>query len=191
MSRLTIVYFIFSILHCVVQVVLQVRAFGINQEASSMLVSMINQGNATVEGFTVLGTQLRLCQTVPHTLDVDSCQVVWAGTPLNQVKANATTSAPPGASTVSLAQPTTATSAPANNVEAVSIPIAVPITPTDNPVVNQAAAVLPPTPSTAVLAAPTPPSTPSLKVCQFRQHFLAATHTGLSDGQRQVRPLHL
>lgn len=79
-SRLTKIYFLFSILHCIVQLVFQIQAFVANADAESFLKSLIVQGNATDNGFAVYQTDLRMCETVPRrALDVSSCPVVWDG----------------------------------------------------------------------------------------------------------------
>ena len=78
-SRLTKIYFIFSVLHCIIQVVFQVQAFVANAEAARFLNALIVQGNATDPGFTVYNGDLRMCENVPSTLDVTSCPIVWDG----------------------------------------------------------------------------------------------------------------
>ena len=84
LSRLTTTYFVFSVAHFVIQLVLQTMAFQINANASSLFNRIIIEGNGTVEGFTVLGKDLRLCTTVPSkALDTSSCQVIWTGTPMD------------------------------------------------------------------------------------------------------------
>ncbi|KAI8995420.1 hypothetical protein BD414DRAFT_534588 [Trametes punicea] len=78
-SRLTKIYFIFSVLHCIIQVIFQVQAFVANAEAASFLYGLVQQGNATDPGFAVYDGELRMCETVPRTLDPSSCTVVWDG----------------------------------------------------------------------------------------------------------------
>ncbi|KAI0343999.1 hypothetical protein BDW22DRAFT_1392179 [Trametopsis cervina] len=87
-SKLTIFYFVFSILHCLIQVVFQVGAFRINENAANFLDSLIVQGNVSQTGFTVLeGNELRWCTSVPNTMDASQCQVIWDGTQsANQAK---------------------------------------------------------------------------------------------------------
>ncbi|EIN13407.1 hypothetical protein PUNSTDRAFT_48389 [Punctularia strigosozonata HHB-11173 SS5] len=82
-SRTTTFYFIFSVLHCIVQVVFQVQAFSVNSQAASFLWNIVLQGNAVAKGFTVLGKDLRDCANVPNTWSTASCEVVWNGTALN------------------------------------------------------------------------------------------------------------
>ena len=50
-----------------------------NAEAASFLESLIQQGNATDPGFTVYDGDLRMCESVPSTVDASSCTVVWDG----------------------------------------------------------------------------------------------------------------
>lgn len=78
-SRLTKIYFIFSVLHCIIQVVFQVQAFVANAEAVTFLNSLIVQGNATDTGFAVYDGDLRMCESVPNNLDSASCTLVWDG----------------------------------------------------------------------------------------------------------------
>ena len=79
-SRLTKIYFIFSVLHCIIQVIFQLQAFVANADAAKFLGNLIVQGNATDKGFAVYQTDLRMCETVPtRALDVSSCPVVWDG----------------------------------------------------------------------------------------------------------------
>jgi len=84
-SRLTTIYFVFSIVHCFIQVIFQAQAFSINAQAASFLYSILIQGNATdPNGFTVLGKQdLRLCTNVPSSFSASSCSVLWNGTALS------------------------------------------------------------------------------------------------------------
>jgi hypothetical protein len=75
------VYFAFSVVHCIIQLVLQIRAFTINAEAAATLYQITLKGNATNAGFPVLGHDLRICSTVPHNLSAHSCPVFWDGSP--------------------------------------------------------------------------------------------------------------
>lgn len=77
-SKLTLFYFAFSVIHCILQVALQVQSFKVNLDGARFLSDIISKGNATESGFTVYGGQdLRLCDTVPNTVDASSCHVVW------------------------------------------------------------------------------------------------------------------
>ena len=84
MTRITLFYFAFSLIHCFVQVGLQLQAFSVNQQAATLLNNVVIQGDAKLQGFPVLGNDLRVCEDVPKKLNADSCQVVWAGTPFNR-----------------------------------------------------------------------------------------------------------
>lgn len=81
-SRTTTFYFIFSILHCVLQIIFQGRAFQINVGAAEFLASITEQGDDTSNSnaFYVLGNDLRLCDSIPADFSASSCQVVWNGT---------------------------------------------------------------------------------------------------------------
>lgn len=68
-----------------VQLALQITAFRINANAASFLNEIIVRGNGTVDGFTVLGKDLRLCTEVPQrALDTSNCAVIWDGAPMDQ-----------------------------------------------------------------------------------------------------------
>ncbi|THH29726.1 hypothetical protein EUX98_g4461 [Antrodiella citrinella] len=78
-SKITTIYFVFSVLHCLIQIVFQVQAFTINAKAATFLSSIIAQGNATGPGFAVLGgSNLEWCTSVPSTTDTSSCSVIWS-----------------------------------------------------------------------------------------------------------------
>lgn len=81
LSRTTTFYFIFSILHCVLQIIFQGQAFRINVGAAEFLASITKQGD-TIDSnaFYVLGSDLRLCDSIPTDFSTSSCQVVWNGT---------------------------------------------------------------------------------------------------------------
>jgi hypothetical protein len=100
LSRLTIVYFAFSVVHCIIQLVLQIRAFTINAEAAATLYQITLQGNATNAGFPVLGHDLRICSTVPHNLSAHSCPVFWDGSPGTENAWNSTAPDPDMADTI-------------------------------------------------------------------------------------------
>ncbi|KAJ3786372.1 hypothetical protein GGU10DRAFT_290429 [Lentinula aff. detonsa] len=82
-SKLTTAYFIFSVLHCLVQLALQARAFTINANSASFLFDISLQAHAFNQSVPYLvGSQLFLCPDVPTTLkfDIGKCSVVWNGT---------------------------------------------------------------------------------------------------------------
>jgi hypothetical protein len=80
-SKLTIIYFLFALIHCFVQVVLQVHSFVINQQAASVLSNVVFQGNAAIpsgQGFPVYENKsLYVCDPVPKTFSTKSCQPIW------------------------------------------------------------------------------------------------------------------
>ncbi|KZT22145.1 hypothetical protein NEOLEDRAFT_1150266 [Neolentinus lepideus HHB14362 ss-1] len=106
-NKLTLFYFIFSVVHCIVQIVLQAQAFTVNAQAESFLRNLITQGNATGPGFPVFGNDLRWCNTVPNNTNAMSCQVIWNGQPYS----SSSSSSPSSLST-------SATSTASLNVEA-------------------------------------------------------------------------
>ncbi|EPQ61083.1 hypothetical protein GLOTRDRAFT_113542 [Gloeophyllum trabeum ATCC 11539] len=80
LNKLTLFYFIFSVVHCIVQIVFQVQAFTINAQAEAFLNNIIARGNATGPGFPVFnGEELRWCNTVPENSSTESCQPIWNG----------------------------------------------------------------------------------------------------------------
>jgi hypothetical protein len=80
-SRIAIIYFVYSILNCTLQVVFQAQAFSINVQADNFLSGLIRTGNLSLPtGFFVLdSTKLHFCDHVPNTFSTESCQVVWDG----------------------------------------------------------------------------------------------------------------
>jgi hypothetical protein len=54
-------------------------AFSSNAKAADHLWSLVQSQNQTIEGsgFAVLGDDLRICYTLPSTINTDSCQVIW------------------------------------------------------------------------------------------------------------------
>lgn len=79
-SRLTAFYFAFSLVHFIIQVSLQFRAFTINQGATAFLEDVVAQGNVSVNGFPVLRNDFRICHRIPASLSVDHCTLIWNGT---------------------------------------------------------------------------------------------------------------
>ncbi|KAG2350691.1 hypothetical protein BDR05DRAFT_921995 [Suillus weaverae] len=98
LSRTTTFYFVFSILHCVLQIIFQGQAYRINVGAAEFLASITKQGNAIdSKAFYVLGSDLRLCDSIPADFSTSSCQVVWNGTTArdnSMASANVVASAP-------------------------------------------------------------------------------------------------
>ncbi|KAH8120511.1 hypothetical protein DFH11DRAFT_1757718 [Phellopilus nigrolimitatus] len=78
-SRITKFYFLFSVLHCLAQVTLQIQAFSFNAQAANFLWHLVTQGNAADPGFAVLTEDgLRFCEDVPSNLSAASCQLIWS-----------------------------------------------------------------------------------------------------------------
>jgi hypothetical protein len=79
-SRITIIYFAFSIFNCVLQVVFQAQAFSINVQADHFLSGLISKGNISLPtGFFVLDSELHFCDHVPNNFSTESCKIVWDG----------------------------------------------------------------------------------------------------------------
>lgn len=78
-TRLTTIYFTFSIVHCLVQAFLQGDAFQINARAASYLTEVTVKGNSDGKGFYVWQhDELRFCTDVPKSIDSSSCALVWS-----------------------------------------------------------------------------------------------------------------
>jgi hypothetical protein len=78
-SPLTIAYFTFTVLHFIIQVSFQIKAFTINASAGAFLRSIAIQGAPMNESITILdGDKLRLC-SVGSILDTAACPIVWDG----------------------------------------------------------------------------------------------------------------
>lgn len=77
-SRLTTFYIIFSVLHCIIQVAFQVKAFTINAAAASFLYSVLIQGNASNGSFPILGDDLRMCDEAASNMKTTLCRVIWS-----------------------------------------------------------------------------------------------------------------
>ncbi|KIK71377.1 hypothetical protein GYMLUDRAFT_33530 [Collybiopsis luxurians FD-317 M1] len=91
-SKLTTAYLLFSLIHCLVQLALQVRAFTINAHSADALFNISLTAQAFNNSVPFLnGDQLVLCPDVPPALnwDTSSCSVVWNGTAVHN---NVTTS---------------------------------------------------------------------------------------------------
>ncbi|KAJ3486147.1 hypothetical protein NLI96_g4437 [Meripilus lineatus] len=112
-SKITIIYFIFSIIHCLLQVIFQSQAFAINADAAHFLSSVIQRGNASISGFAVLGPDLRMCDEVPTGLDASSCPIIWNGR--NMTNTNAALQMP-GYSSGSSSAPSGSATSLADNV---------------------------------------------------------------------------
>ena len=93
-SRVTIAYFVFSVVHCLIQVSFQSHAFVVNKRAADGLASVIERNPAAVPlpGFLVLGEDLRLCEGSPDDFSTSGCDVIWNST-INALPIQATPSA--------------------------------------------------------------------------------------------------
>ncbi|KAL0577589.1 hypothetical protein V5O48_004387 [Marasmius crinis-equi] len=81
-SRLTTAYFAFSVIHCIIQLGLQINAFAINANADKFLTSISAQAGAANQGIPALGEDdLKLCKNVAHDLSTDGCDTVWSSKP--------------------------------------------------------------------------------------------------------------
>ncbi|KZV74698.1 hypothetical protein PENSPDRAFT_681658 [Peniophora sp. CONT] len=77
-TRLTTIYFVFSVINCIVQALLQGEATVINAKAADYLYGIVTSGNATAEGFYVWSNdELRYCDYVPDHVDASGCTLVW------------------------------------------------------------------------------------------------------------------
>jgi hypothetical protein len=82
-SRLTFAYFLFSLVHFIIQLSLQIKPFTINADAAHFLSQIVDQAQTTNDSLPFLsGNTLRMCSWVPSNLNVQvaSCPVIWNGT---------------------------------------------------------------------------------------------------------------
>ncbi|KAF5384691.1 hypothetical protein D9757_006242 [Collybiopsis confluens] len=90
-SKLTTAYFLFSLLHCFIQLALQVRAFTINAHSAQDLFNISVQAKSFNNSVPFLdGSQLVLCPDVPTALhwNTSRCSVVWNGTAIQNNNTN-------------------------------------------------------------------------------------------------------
>jgi hypothetical protein len=112
-SRLTLFYFSFSVVHFVIQLSVQIKAFTVNAEAAAFLTRIVNAAGTTDNSLPSLRDDtLRLCSWVPANLNVASCPVIWSA------QASQTNSAPnslnfPGDPVESITSQATSTPLPA------------------------------------------------------------------------------
>ncbi|KAF8349794.1 hypothetical protein F5887DRAFT_942418 [Amanita rubescens] len=79
-SRLTIIYFCFSVLHFVAQITLQSRALMTNDSAFNNLAGMVTNKTELSSGLPILqGSTLRVCTFVPYNMQTNTsgCTVIW------------------------------------------------------------------------------------------------------------------
>lgn len=100
-SKLTICYFIFSVVHCIIQVALQGHAFATNAGAASFLWDIVAQGDAKVQGILTFGNGLQVCDTVEDALSNNFCHTVWNGAANNSMQSPplSSSSLPPATTT--------------------------------------------------------------------------------------------
>lgn len=84
-SRLTTAYFVFSLVHCIIQLGLQIRAFTINDRASNFLYTIAAQAGTTGGIPALSDNELRLCDDVAHDLSTANCDVVWSARRRNPI----------------------------------------------------------------------------------------------------------
>ncbi|KAJ1310153.1 hypothetical protein OPQ81_006898 [Rhizoctonia solani] len=80
-SRLTTVYFTVALIHCFIQVILQIAALYISKDAAHILTHIAATDPDTPTGYAVLSPNgpLRACTGMPGISGNTSCQMVWAG----------------------------------------------------------------------------------------------------------------
>jgi len=162
MSRLTIFYFAFSVLHAILQVGLQTYAFSVNAQAASFLWDIIDQGNATTNGVVVYNGDLRLCMNVPSALNVSSCEVIWDSSIMDNKQAVggdaplAASSPPPVPSSSPISMSLTPSS-----IELPSSPTSTLVPSISPPRTTVTLTVSPSVPNTSVTGTLPPPSFPS------------------------------
>ncbi|KAH8806838.1 hypothetical protein DL96DRAFT_1629872 [Flagelloscypha sp. PMI_526] len=164
-TRLTIGYFLFSVLHCVIQTGLQGRVFALNRNAAGQLSKILEVTNTRrTDAYPLLGYDMRLCSS-DETLD--ACVTVWDGTP--QVNfplkdANATT--------IGQAQNSSSSSISSTQTVTQISSIQVASTASSSTIIRSSSTPSPapssPTPSTPAPAppAPAPPKTPATPSAQ-------------------------
>jgi hypothetical protein len=76
LSRITVLYFVFSFLHASLQIILQADVFVINSQATNLVNAIVVKGNATTDGFSVLQRNELLWCNDPTRIP-GSCIVLW------------------------------------------------------------------------------------------------------------------
>ncbi|CAE6344464.1 unnamed protein product [Rhizoctonia solani] len=81
LSRLTTLYFSVALVHCFIQVVLQIAALYVNKDATHVLAHIAAIDPDTPTGYAVLskGGSLRACTAMPGSTGSTGCQMVWSG----------------------------------------------------------------------------------------------------------------
>lgn len=89
-SKVTVTFFLLALVHCLVQIALEVFAFSINARALDLLQSVVHTANGNVQANSIAiwnDRNLTICQGVPSD---ETCKVVWRK-PLAQAPADAQT----------------------------------------------------------------------------------------------------
>lgn len=80
-SRLTIFYFSFSVLHFVAQIALQSKALMINESALNNLAGLVTNNTQLSHGLPIMeGSTLKVCTWVPINMQTNGCTVIWDAT---------------------------------------------------------------------------------------------------------------
>ncbi|CAE6392710.1 unnamed protein product [Rhizoctonia solani] len=81
LSRLTTLYFAVALVHCFIQVILQIAALYVNKDAAHVLAHIAAIDPDTPTGYAVLFKDgpLRACTGMPGSNGTASCQMVWTG----------------------------------------------------------------------------------------------------------------
>jgi hypothetical protein len=80
-SRLTLVYFIFSLSYFVIQLAFQIKAYTINAAAHHVIDKIIHDAGTVNASLPLLrGSRLYLCSWIPSNLNTDAaaCPVIWS-----------------------------------------------------------------------------------------------------------------
>ncbi|KAH7340501.1 hypothetical protein B0J17DRAFT_568705 [Rhizoctonia solani] len=80
-SRITTTYFTVALVHCFIQVILQIAALYISKDATHILTHIAAVDPNTPTGYAVLSQNgpLRACTGMPGSTGSSSCQMVWSG----------------------------------------------------------------------------------------------------------------
>ncbi|CAE6435727.1 unnamed protein product [Rhizoctonia solani] len=80
-SRITTLYFTIALVHCFIQVVLQIAALYVSKDAAHVLTHIAAVDPDTPVGYAVLSQNgpLRACTGMPGSTGSTSCRMVWAG----------------------------------------------------------------------------------------------------------------
>ncbi|EJD55308.1 hypothetical protein AURDEDRAFT_155545 [Auricularia subglabra TFB-10046 SS5] len=76
-SKVTVTFFLLALVHCLVQIALEVFAFSINARALDLLQSVVHTANSNIQANSIAiwnDRNLTVCEGVPSD---ETCQVVW------------------------------------------------------------------------------------------------------------------